>query len=201
MSASVTNAWHLALQFMARDNRWLRSTIMPNFTPVGWWENDVFEITGAGYWIEYEIKVSRGDFFADAKKYNTEYPEGFQWDPVKKEYPKGVQRTKHERLADGDIKGPNRFYFLVPKGLVKPEEIPAWAGLIYAYKNEADDRYIRFDQVVKAPLIHKSKLDENHKHRSGVLKCCYGRLHGSIGFGQPVTSRETVPYCGPEGAD
>lgn len=43
---------------------------------------------------------------------------------------------------------PNSFYYACPDGLIKPEEIPAYAGLIYG------DRIIK-----KAPYIHKGHQD------------------------------------------
>ena len=55
-------------------DRWLRATIIPTYTPPGWWECDVCEITDAGYMHEFEIKMTRGDFRADAKK--TRYSRG-----------------------------------------------------------------------------------------------------------------------------
>ena len=32
--------------------------LMPNFTPGGWWECDLATVTRAGYFVEYEIKLS-----------------------------------------------------------------------------------------------------------------------------------------------
>lgn len=58
------------------------------------------------YSVLYEIKVSRGDYLGDAKKYFRIKPE------------KGM--------------GSRRFY-VVPKDMVKPEELPLGWGLIYLY--------------------------------------------------------------------
>ena len=44
------------------------STVIPNYTPRRWWECDVWEITKAGYFREYEIKVSRADLLGDLKR-------------------------------------------------------------------------------------------------------------------------------------
>ena len=49
---------------------------------------------------------------------------------------------------------PHRFYFAVPKGLVKPEEIPAYAGLIELNKIGELPVYIK-----KAPILHKNPID------------------------------------------
>lgn len=48
--------------------RYRRSTVCPRYTPTRWWECDVFELTEAGFFREYEVKISRGDFAADRLK-------------------------------------------------------------------------------------------------------------------------------------
>ena len=58
--------------------------------------------------VSYEVKVSRGDFLAELKQ---------------------PQKRKHALLVS------NRFYFAAPKGLIKPEELPAEAGLIEVLDN------------------------------------------------------------------
>jgi len=47
----------------------------------------------------------------------------------------------------------NRFYFAVPKDLIKVDEIPHYSGLIYVHK------YGYVEIIKKAPLIHKIKHD------------------------------------------
>lgn len=42
--------------------------IVPGYTPAGWWENDLFRLTKAGYWYEYEFKSSFRDFKKDFEK-------------------------------------------------------------------------------------------------------------------------------------
>lgn len=53
--------------------------------------------------LAYEIKISRADFLRDAKI-----------------------AKKH----DGARALSNEFYFVAPPGVIKPEELPPWAGLI-----------------------------------------------------------------------
>lgn len=48
---------------------------------------------------------------------------------------------------------PNQFWYAVPEGLVKPEEVPAYAGLIYCMKSG----YAKVHR--RAPFLHKRKLD------------------------------------------
>lgn len=56
--------------------------------------------------FEYEIKISRSDFFKDFEK-----------------------KDKHEKMQGGKMA--NRFYFVVPTCMVKIAEVPAMYGLIY----------------------------------------------------------------------
>ena len=81
------------------------------------WESDYLVITQSMLAYEVEIKISRADFKNDLKK----------------------KTDKHLLLEGGDKLGrfnkesgmPNYFYYAVPDGLVQPEEIPDYAGLIY----------------------------------------------------------------------
>lgn len=47
---------------------------------------------------------------------------------------------------------PHQFYFCVPDGLIKKEELPDYAGLLYV-KNE------KVTQIKRAPYLHKRKMD------------------------------------------
>ena len=75
------------------------------------WESDCLYITKSGYLWEFEVKVTRSDFFADAAK-----------------------ETKHRALLNGS--GPARFYYVCPEGLITPDECPPHAGLLFATWNE-----------------------------------------------------------------
>lgn len=178
----MTDAVELQFAMPARDvirtmvrNRYRESFCLPNFTPGKWWECDVFEITKAGYFREYEVKVSRGDFFADAKKDKERWPHG--WAPGAQ---KLVER-KHDLLAAGDVRGPSAFYYVTPKGMVEPHELPVWAGLIHvelipAYRESGVLQPARIveREITKAPRLHRQKLAESV--RLDALRTCYWRL-------------------------
>lgn len=66
------------------------------------WECDYWAMTSGGETREFEIKISRSDYFNDAKK------------------------DKHK-----ECKGANYFYYVVPQGLIKPTEVQSGYGLIY----------------------------------------------------------------------
>ena len=80
------------------------------------WESDYLALTKSGYVYEIEIKISRNDFKNDFKH-------------------KADKHTLLENVSQTGvckIKCPNYFYYAVPDGLVTPEEVPEYAGLIYA---------------------------------------------------------------------
>lgn len=47
--------------------------VMPNYTPAGWWECDVWGVTKAGYGVEWEVKLTVSDFRKDAEKKHDAY--------------------------------------------------------------------------------------------------------------------------------
>jgi hypothetical protein len=159
-------------------DRYHRNFVLNNWTPPGWFECDVFEVTKAGFFREYEIKISRSDFKADGSKSHS----GGAWDTVDgrlKWIPK-VGETKHQRLARGDVKGPSRFYFVTPAGLLKGEEIPAWAGHIEWHEPEQQPWHTHKPRtsitvVKEAPVLHRSKFQPERQAK--LFQTCYWRLH------------------------
>lgn len=147
------------------------STVMPNFTPINWFECDVMEITKAGYFTEYEIKISRSDFKADAlKNKRTGFRfDGATWVDVPGE-------NKHKRLAQADPKGPSRFWFVVPVGLITLDEVPGWAGLVVAVPTGEHSRFRAHLRIEKeAPKLHRVKADP--KIIEQMMKAGYYRFH------------------------
>lgn len=82
------------------------------------WESDLLGLNTSGSLYEYEIKTSIQDFRHDFTK-----------------------KAKHSKLkiAYNSFKlgksskhiVPSFFYYVVPKGLIKPIDVPSYAGLIY----------------------------------------------------------------------
>lgn len=122
--------------------------VVPNFY-VGRYECDVIKLTKSGVFTEYEIKISRADYFNDFKKEHNErdmtnYIKGeSSWFnmPI-------LTLNKHKETEIGNRA--NKFYFVVPDGLIEPSEVPKYAGLIY-YNNG------RIRVVKNAKQIHKNK--------------------------------------------
>lgn len=148
--------------------RWSRGFTMPRYTPGGWWECDLFHLTPAGYFWEFEIKLTVADFRRDAGKkmrkgpYRFGVPEVFE--------------TKHDLLVAADPRGPACFYYVTPEGLLDKEPLPPWAGWIEL--REVSDKYGTrlYEQSprVKAPNIHRVKMTTDGEH---AMNTAYYRMH------------------------
>lgn len=93
------------------------------------WEYDVLSISKSDMIYEFEVKISRSDFKADAKKGKMQLYSSF---------------GTHARNV------PNYFSYVCPDGLIKEDEIPQFAGLYYAKDGELT--------CIKSPKrLHKTK--------------------------------------------
>lgn len=123
--------------------------VVPNSNMFGW-EADVLIITRALIAHEYEIKISRSDFFADAKK--DKHRHITMWRESKGSY-------RHSgSLGDYDLdvmQPPNYFWYIVPHDLVRVDETPSFAGLMYVSMNG-------IVVMKKAPKLHGEHLTEQH---------------------------------------
>lgn len=100
--------------------------VAKNFYLYDGWECDVLSVSYSDQITEYEVKKSRSDFKADFNK-----------------------KDKHFSTSNGY--GANYFYFACPIGLIKHDEIPEYAGLIYCNNKGS---YI----AKKAPILHNNTL-------------------------------------------
>lgn len=160
-------------------DRYSRNFVLPNYTPSGWFECDVFELTPGGFFREYEIKLTLADFKRDAAKAKVNWN---RWkDPTAQDH------KKHDFLKNCDGRGPSRFWYVCPPGVLTPEIVPEWAGLMVAHPNGSQSRS-RFncwiEEAKPAPWLHRQKADpEIERHARGV---CYWRLMGKL-----IYERET----------
>lgn len=152
--------------------RYRRNFCLPRYTPRRWWECDVFELTAAGYFREYEIKLTLADFRADAHKRQCGRDARGRRSVLQ------PPEEKHRLLARRVAHGPTRFWFVTPEGLVPRAELPEWAGLL-----ELRDRGAGWQphhrwgvlEVVRAPTLHRRACDPRvAEHARGV---CYWRMH------------------------
>lgn len=167
--------------------RYRRSFVLPNYTPAGWWECDVFEMTQAGFFREYEIKLTRSDFKADAKKIRERWNGGIVDGRL------AMNKTmKHDRI--GQPEGPSQFFYVCPRGLIKREELPPWAGLIDVVERPHMHRppwNIGEMTIVPAPKLHKQKADPKIlSHAEGVI---YWRFHSLFIYGKTSVSADLAP--------
>jgi len=138
--------------------------VMPNYTPAGWWECDMFVVMRSGYWHEFEIKLTATDLRADEQKVR----QGRACFYTGRSPPK---RWKYSQLAAGDPKGPSRFTYVVPQALAE-EKFPDWAGIMHANQNENGKIYL--EEVRRPPALHRHKVDQRViEHARGV---CYYRM-------------------------
>lgn len=88
------------------------------------WECDVCCVTDRRYFAEYEIKISRSDFFNDAHKaaFKSEHA------PRKHDIYRGTVDAKLHRWRE--VPRPRQFYFVTPPGLIALGEVPSHCGLI-----------------------------------------------------------------------
>ena len=141
------------------------------------WESDKLIETKTGYIYEFEIKISKADFkndfkhkvdkhmiLAGSKACGQEYlPSFLEW------YEKLVERAKTSTYARANLshyerdkernridnqRKPNKFYYAVPEGLIEPEDVPEYAGLIWVTNKGG------LIEKKKAPYIHKDKYND-----------------------------------------
>jgi hypothetical protein len=88
--------------------RWIDNREYPYQVPNAFiygWESDYWALDVDGIAKEFEIKISRSDYFSDAKK----------------------EKHKSDNCA-------NYFYYVCPKDLIKKEEVDKRYGLIYIWE-------------------------------------------------------------------
>jgi len=126
----------------------------------GNWESDFFLQRDNGYCYEFEIKISRSDFFNDKKKVDkhqilseAKYITNHKTYQFDKEKHKPIIKEEISKVHDYNFR-PNKFFYVVPENMITVDEIPKYAGLIYF----CQDKYQKFKTVKEAPFIHKNKL-------------------------------------------
>jgi len=122
--------------------------VNPNSCVFGW-ESDFVSVTKNLMVHEFEIKISKSDFKADAKKEKS----ALMIDPVKIYYP---DLPRHR--IEVTVRRPNYFYYVVPQGMITPEEVPDYAGLIYACP-WYDKGRLRIAKKVRR--IHDQPIDQH----------------------------------------
>lgn len=142
------------------------------------WESDKLLVTKAGMIYEFEIKISRSDYQNDFKHKSKKHlllqsalPEQSQQTELfdnfmaeqRKKYPRITPEQCRAKLSEnlpGRRRMPNYFYYAVPDGMLQPDEIPPYAGLVYISEEG------KISGTVKAPQLH------NQKYTAAELNLC-----------------------------
>lgn len=102
------------------------------------YEADFLGITKANYVTEYEIKRSKTDYLSEFVH----------------------KKQKHDLIEKGKLI-PNYFYFVCEKDLIKKDEVPIYAGLIYIEKYLWKSKVNYSVNTIKiAPKLHSNKLSD-----------------------------------------
>lgn len=123
--------------------------------PIG--EEDFIVVKNNGYINTYEIKISRSDFKADFnKKERHQILENGWFTSDKKQFKPGEDSKWYDYYEPGEQiprKRPNKFFYVCPENLIKKEEVPKYAGLIYV---KEDGSMIK---IKEPPFLHKEIID------------------------------------------
>jgi len=140
----------------------------PNYTPAGWWECDVFGVTKSGAAVEFEIKLTRADFAQDGAKDKQVFPRPFGTPPR--------IENKRELMRSGDKRAPARFFYVAPKGMIEPSELPDCCGLMEFNA----DGVIHFSVKKEAPKLHGERVsDAVMNHVRGVFYWRYWKIRAN----------------------
>lgn len=126
------------------------------------WETDFLVVQKSGYCYEIEIKISRSDFFNDFKKKNKHLilNEGIFMKKKRRYHtdPETKKRiTEHYHDPTEWKFRPNKFYYCVPDGLIKKEDVPDYAGLMYV------NSYGVVTTIKEPRFLHKEKIELTKK--------------------------------------
>ncbi len=145
-----------------------RGFTLGNYVVPGWgWEADAWHLDGLGFAHELEVKVSAADFARDKSKSRVEYKAANQFG-----HREAYMASKFSLLQAADVRGPNRFWFCAPAGLILRELLPDFAGLIEV--SVANGKLV--ENVVRAaPLLHTTPVSDSVRADAG--RVCHQRLH------------------------
>lgn len=150
------------IQRLARDRDHIQryEVMVPNCYTTHDNEADFFGIRKSGFCDEFEVKVTRSDFRADAKKrvwYRESTPDDWGWKQKGMEFAP-YTKPKHEALACGET-SINYFWYAVIEGVCEVEEVPEFAGLILIREKGPF-------RVLKSPVrLHSRKLSMEERYQ------------------------------------
>jgi len=133
--------------------------LVPNvyFFGEAYCETDLLVIKEGNGWVyDIEIKISRADFKADFNK-KDKHNILRQGEYLRKSTKQVQNEAGLFDLVEVDkyyqSKRPNRFYFAVPDGLIKIDEVPEYAGLLYV------NEFGNVTKAKEAPILHREVIE------------------------------------------
>lgn len=126
----------------------------------------------------YESEVPSGEYETVVKKVEQRNWRTREWETIEQKQSRQITYpcTNIGMIDASKILMPHKFLYAVPENLVKVDEIPEYAGLIYVTETSS---YI----VKNAPFIHKRTLDLKSVLLSKFhQECVSNRLHENYAF-------------------
>lgn len=123
---------------------------IPNCSTVFGWESDLASITKSGMAHDHEIKISRGDWLRELRA--SSGAKAYRHNVLASAKEAAERRSQNIEQA---TLPPNYFWIVAVEGIVRPDEIPDYAGLI-----EVGQRLGRIGLAFKkqAPRLHAVKI-------------------------------------------
>lgn len=141
-------------------------------TPNGYiyrWESDLIILSKTGLTTEYEVKLSVQDFNRDHKKKIVGKVDFFY-----------EKKSKLASIQDGE--GPNRFFYVFPRGMIEDSRVPEWAGIIHicshVWGNQNEFEYISPSIVRQPKWLHKNKAGQDLIQK--INTCLYYKVFNRL---------------------
>lgn len=128
------------------------------------WEADYLSVEAPQHYIvEAEVKISRADFKRDFKKDKHNLLLAHKKHVITKKtsiktFLNNKQTSSGVLFLKTAHRIPNRFYFATLPGIIKPDELPPYAGLLVYEKGH-------FTKVKQAPILHKTCNFRRYHHK------------------------------------
>lgn len=134
-------------------------------------ESDVISITKTGYMHEVEIKISRSDFKADARK--------SKWKLYK-------ESIKSGRKLSSYYNTPNYFWYCFPEGLIEDSEIDPSFGIFHI---KEDPKWKVLTLTVKREASRFGKSKVNRKIINQIARSLSFKLNNQQKSNQEIKRR------------
>lgn len=147
---------------------------VPNCGTAFMYESDVASMTKTRFGHEFEVKVSRADWLAELRKIASDQSNAKRSRAKRLSNAAGIAKGLKEAWAEGKERcgseflysqdpTPNYFWVVAAPGIVKPDELPVYAGLMevepYRFGNHKAHGY-RLTQITAAPRLHALKMTD-----------------------------------------